>query len=45
MAIKGIVLLPCAGGAPAIWEAVFADFGGTVLAVLSAMHVMIIKKL
>lgn len=40
MAIKGIVLLLGAGGIATIWEAVFADVGVTVLAVLNAMRVM-----
>lgn len=44
MAIKGIVLLLGAGGVATIWEAVFADVGVTVLAVLNAMRVMNVEK-
>lgn len=40
MAIKGIVLLLGAGGIATMWEAVFADVGVAVLAVLNAMRVM-----
>lgn len=40
MAIKGIVLLLGAGGVATIWEAVFADVGVTIIAVLNAMRVM-----
>ncbi|MBC7766316.1 MAG: HAD-IC family P-type ATPase, partial [Hyphomonadaceae bacterium] len=38
--IKGIVLILGAGGIATMWEAVFADVGVTVLAVLNAMRVM-----
>lgn len=40
MAIKVIVLLLGAGGVATIWEAVFADVGVTIIAVLNAMRVM-----
>lgn len=45
MAIKAIVLVLGAGGIATIWEAVFADVGVTVLAVLNAMRVMQVKKI
>ncbi len=45
MAIKGIVLLLGAGGIATMWEAVFADVGVAVLAVLNAMRVMKTDKL
>ncbi|MDF2989013.1 MAG: cadA [Eubacterium sp.] len=45
MLIKGIVLLLGAGGVATIWEAVFADVGVTVLAVLNAMRVMKADKI
>lgn len=40
MGIKAVVLLLGAGGIATIWEAVFADVGVTVSAVLNAMRVM-----
>ena len=40
LTIKGIVLLLGAGGIATMWEAVFADVGVAVLAVLNAMRVM-----
>ena len=40
MSIKVIVLLLGAGGVATIWEAVFADVGVTIIAVLNAMRVM-----
>lgn len=40
MGIKLIVLVLGAGGIATIWEAVFADVGVTVIAVLNAMRVM-----
>ncbi|MCX7923491.1 MAG: heavy metal translocating P-type ATPase [Clostridia bacterium] len=40
MAVKGVVLLLGAGGISTMWEAVFADVGVAVLAVLNAMRVM-----
>lgn len=45
MAIKGIVLLLGAGGIATMWEAVFADVGVAVLAVLNAMRVMKVDNL
>ena len=45
MAIKGIVLLLGAGGIATMWEAVFADVGVAVLAVLNAMRVMKVDHL
>lgn len=45
MVIKGIVLLLGAGGVATIWEAVFADVGVTVLAVLNSMRVMKVDKI
>lgn len=40
MANKGVVLLLGASGVATIWEAVFADVGVTILAVLNSMRVM-----
>jgi Cd2+/Zn2+-exporting ATPase len=40
MAVKGVVLLLGAGGVATIWEAVFADVGVAILAILNAMRVM-----
>lgn len=40
MAVKGIVLLMGAGGIANIWEAVFADVGVALLAVLNAIRAM-----
>jgi len=40
MAVKLIVLALGAGGVATIWEAVFADVGVTVIAVLNAMRVL-----
>jgi Cd2+/Zn2+-exporting ATPase len=40
MGIKAVVLLLGAGGIATIWEAVFAEVGVTVSAVLNAMRVM-----
>jgi Cd2+/Zn2+-exporting ATPase len=45
MAVKGIVLLLGAGGIATMWEAVFADVGVALLAVLNAMRVMKTNKL
>lgn len=39
-AVKGIVLLLGAGGLATLWEAVFADVGVAVLAILNAMRVL-----
>lgn len=40
MLIKGLVLILGAGGLATMWEAVFADVGVALLAVLNAMRVM-----
>lgn len=40
LAVKGVVLALGAGGIATMWEAVFADVGVTILAVLNAMRVM-----
>jgi len=45
MAVKGIVLFLGAGGIATMWEAVFADVGVAVLAVLNAMRVMKVDNL
>lgn len=45
MGIKLIVLVLGAGGLATIWEAVFADVGVTVIAVLNAMRVMNVKNI
>ncbi len=45
MGIKGIVLLLGAGGIATMWEAVFADVGVALLAVLNAMRVMKVDNL
>ncbi len=39
-AVKGIVLMLGAGGLATIWEAVFADVGVALIAILNAMRVM-----
>lgn len=44
MAVKGIVLLLGVGGIATIWEAVFADVGVAVLAVLNAMRAINTRK-
>lgn len=43
--VKGIVLILGAGGLATMWEAVFADVGVALLAVLNAMRVMNTKNL
>jgi Cd2+/Zn2+-exporting ATPase len=43
-AVKGIVLLLGAGGLATMWEAVFADIGVALLAILNAMRVFYVKK-
>lgn len=43
--VKAVVLLLGAGGIATMWEAVFADVGVALLAVLNAMRVMRIKKI
>jgi Cd2+/Zn2+-exporting ATPase len=45
MVVKGIVILLGAGGIATMWEAVFADVGVAVLAVLNAMRVMKVDNL
>ncbi|MDX9870933.1 MAG: heavy metal translocating P-type ATPase [Clostridia bacterium] len=40
LAVKGVVLILGAGGLATIWEAVFADVGVALLAILNAMRVM-----
>ncbi len=40
LGVKGIVLVLGAGGLATMWEAVFADVGVTLIAVLNAMRVM-----
>lgn len=39
-AVKGLVLLLGAGGMATLWEAIFADVGVAVLAILNAMRVL-----
>lgn len=43
--VKGIVLILGAGGLATIWEAVFADVGVAIIAVLNAMRVMNTKNI
>ncbi|HBH12412.1 MAG TPA: cadmium-translocating P-type ATPase [Clostridiales bacterium] len=43
--VKGIVLILGAGGLASMWEAVFADVGVAIIAVLNAMRVMNIKNI
>lgn len=43
--VKGVVLLLGAGGLATMWEAVFADVGVALLAVLNAMRVLNVKDL
>lgn len=43
--VKGIVLILGAGGLATMWEAVFADVGVALIAVLNAMRVMNTKNL
>jgi len=45
MAVKLIVLALGAGGVATIWEAVFADVGVTVIAVLNAMRVLNVRDI
>lgn len=45
MGVKIIVLILGAGGIATMWEAVFADVGVSVLAILNAMRVMKVKNL
>ncbi|MGL4739562.1 MAG: heavy metal translocating P-type ATPase [Sarcina sp.] len=44
LGIKVIVLILAAGGEATMWEAVFADVGVAILAVLNSMRVLKIKK-
>nr|WP_243183055.1 heavy metal translocating P-type ATPase [Anaerosolibacter carboniphilus] len=44
LGLKGIVLLLGAGGIATIWEAVFADVGVAIIAVLNAMRVMKVER-
>ena len=44
-AVKALVLLLGAGGIATMWEAVFADVGVALLAVLNAMRVMRVKNI
>ena len=44
LGIKLIVLVFAAGGMATMWEAVFADVGVAILAVLNAMRVLRVKK-
>lgn len=41
--VKGIVLILGAGGLATMWEAVFADVGVAILAILNAVRVQKIK--
>ena len=43
--VKGVVLVLGAGGLATMWEAVFADVGVAIIAVLNAMRVMNTKNL
>ena len=43
--VKGIVLLLGAGGLATMWEAVFADVGVALIAVLNAMRVLNVKDI
>jgi Cd2+/Zn2+-exporting ATPase len=45
LAVKAVVLVLGAGGLATMWEAVFADVGVALIAVLNAMRVMNFKKL
>lgn len=45
MAVKGIVLILGAGGISTMWEAVFADVGVSVLAILNATRVLNVKNI
>ncbi len=45
LAVKGVVLFLGAGGIATMWEAVFADVGVAVIAILNAMRVMNAEKL
>ncbi|MCH3964595.1 MAG: cadmium-translocating P-type ATPase [Clostridium sp.] len=45
MVVKIIVLILGAGGIATLWEAVFADVGVTILAIINAMRVMKVKNI
>ena len=45
LGVKGVFLILGAFGYATMWEAVFADVGVTIIAVLNAMRVMNVKKL
>ena len=42
-AVKGIVLILGAGGLATMWEAVFADVGVSLIAILNAIRIMQMK--
>ncbi len=42
--VKGVVLLLATGGLSSLWEAIFADVGVAVLAILNAMRAMNFKE-
>jgi Cd2+/Zn2+-exporting ATPase len=41
--VKGVVLILGAGGLATMWEAVFADVGVTLLAILNAIRIQKMK--
>jgi Cd2+/Zn2+-exporting ATPase len=45
MSIKAVVLLLGAGGLATMWEAVFADVGVALIAVLNSLRVMNLKDI
>jgi Cd2+/Zn2+-exporting ATPase len=45
MGVKIIVLVLGAGGIATMWEAVFADVGVTLIAILNAMRVMKVNSI
>jgi len=45
MGVKAVVLILGAGGIATMWEAVFADVGVALLAVLNATRMLKIKNL
>ncbi|PRR85852.1 Cadmium, zinc and cobalt-transporting ATPase [Clostridium luticellarii] len=45
MSVKIIVLILGAGGIATLWEAVFADVGVTILAIINAVRVMKVKNI
>ncbi|MDD2644319.1 MAG: hypothetical protein PHC65_06520 [Methanobacteriaceae archaeon] len=40
MGVRAIVLILGAGGIATMWEAVFADVGVSILAIINAMRIM-----